>query len=76
MTGNLGAVTAIPGVVAFAGGSVMELVDATSGEMLSTFQDPESGSYFEGAPSISNGSLYIGNAKGTLYSFGLGMSEE
>ncbi len=72
----LGAVTAIPGVVAVASGSVVELVEATSGETLFTFHDPESGSNFEGAPSISKGSLFIGNAKGTLYSFGLGMSEE
>jgi outer membrane protein assembly factor BamB len=66
----LGAVTAVPGV-AFAGaGNTVYAVSTSTGAILWSHQDTNSGSNFWGAPAISNGHVYIGNQDGKLYAFG------
>jgi outer membrane protein assembly factor BamB len=66
----LGAVTAVPGV-AFAGaGTTVYAIDTSTGAILWSYQDTNSGSNFWGAAAISNGHLYIGNQDGNLYAFG------
>ena len=66
----LGAVTAVPGV-AFAGaGHTVYAVDTSTGAILWSYQDTNSGSNFWGALTISNGDVYAGNQDGNLYAFG------
>jgi polyvinyl alcohol dehydrogenase (cytochrome) len=67
----LGAVTAIPGVVAVGAGNLLLAFDATTGKTLFVYKDSHQGSAFEAACSISRGVLYIGNFDGILYAFGL-----
>jgi outer membrane protein assembly factor BamB len=66
----LGAVSAVPGVVAVGEGTTLVLLATTTGHPLFSYTDSTAGSIFYGAPSISGGVLYIGNADGTLYAFG------
>jgi outer membrane protein assembly factor BamB len=66
----LGAVTAVPGVLAVGQGTYVLAFDASTGASLFRFQDTNSGSNFWGAASISNGMMYIGNQDGHLYAFG------
>ncbi len=66
----LGAVTAVPGVVAVVAGPDLVLVDATSGNSLFTYNGLTSTSHFYGSPSISNGVLYVGNKDHKLYALG------
>jgi len=61
----------VPGVVIVEEGSVVLAVNATSGETLFIYKDSRRGSSFEGASSIANGMLYVGNLDGTLYALGL-----
>lgn len=65
------AVTSVPGVVVADGGSLLVLVDASSGKTLFSFTDPTKGALFYGAPSIAHGVLYVGNFDGFLYAFGV-----
>jgi outer membrane protein assembly factor BamB len=65
----LGAVTAVPGVVAVGEGPKLVLLAMSSGQPLFTFT-ALSGSGFYGAASISHGVLYIGDTGGNLYAFG------
>jgi outer membrane protein assembly factor BamB len=65
----LGAVTAVPGVVAVGEGTKLVLLATSSGQSLFTYTAP-SGSSFYGAASISHGVLYIGDTGGNLYAFG------
>ncbi|HLX40521.1 MAG TPA: PQQ-binding-like beta-propeller repeat protein, partial [Ktedonobacteraceae bacterium] len=69
MTGGpiLGAVSAVPGVVAITEGTYLIVVNATTSATLFRYQDTGSGSLFYGSPSISNGVLYVGNMDGHLY---------
>ena len=69
----LGAITAVPGVVAvgtysFGGGQFLSLVDATNGSILGRYSSP--GMDFYGAASVANGVLYIGDVSGNLFAFG------
>ena len=47
------------------------IVDVTSGKQLYSFHDGKAASLFWGAPTISNGVIYVGNKNGYLYAFGL-----
>lgn len=67
----LGAVTAVPGVLFVGAGDVFYALSASSGATLYAFTNPHGQTYF-GAASISGGRVYIGNADGTLASFGVG----
>jgi polyvinyl alcohol dehydrogenase (cytochrome) len=66
----LGAVTAVPGVALVCAGQTVYAVSTTTGTILWSYQDTNSGSDFWGAPAISNGHVYVGNQDGTLYAFG------
>jgi outer membrane protein assembly factor BamB len=57
--------------VAFVGaGNTAYALNTSTGAVLWTYQDSNSGSDFWGAPAISNGHAYFGNQDGTLYAFG------
>ena len=49
----------------------MDIINAASGKTLFTYTDSNDGSVFDGAASIANGMLYVGNFDGNLYAFGL-----
>jgi outer membrane protein assembly factor BamB len=66
-----GAVSMAPGVIVVGVGPRLVLVSASSGKVLSSFIDTHAGSWFKGGSSISNGHIYIGNADGILYAFGV-----
>jgi outer membrane protein assembly factor BamB len=67
----LAAVTLAPGLVVVCQGKyVMVLSAASPGTTLFRFLDSNSGSAFWGAPSISNGVIYVGNFDGRLYAIG------
>jgi outer membrane protein assembly factor BamB len=66
----LGAVTAVPGVVFVGAGNTVYAIAISTGAILWTYQDTNSGSDFWGAPTISNGQAYFGNMDGNLYAFG------
>ena len=67
----LGAVSTIPGVAAVGEGNTLVLVATATGQPLYSYTDSRQGSSFYGPPSISHGTLYIGNADGSLFAFGL-----
>jgi len=67
----LAAVTVVPGVVVVEGGSMMVLLNATSGKTLFSYKDSTAGAVFYGAASFYNGMLFVGNFDGNLYAFGL-----
>ena len=62
-------VSAIPGVVVVGAGTALQVVAASSGRSLFTFNDPIKGAIFEAGASISNGVLYVGDSQGNLYAF-------
>jgi|GEM_PF-493741 polyvinyl alcohol dehydrogenase (cytochrome) len=64
----LGAMMAVPGLVAVGAGDTLLVVDATSGNTLFSYQDPN-GQTFDGSVTIANGVLYIGDTGGTLFAF-------
>jgi polyvinyl alcohol dehydrogenase (cytochrome) len=66
----LGAVTAVQGVVFAGAGNTAYAIDSSTGAILWSHQDTQSGSHFWGAPTISNGHVYFGNQDGNLYAFG------
>ncbi|GAC1303040.1 MAG: hypothetical protein NVSMB27_42790 [Ktedonobacteraceae bacterium] len=66
--GVLAPVSAVPGVVFVGEGPHLLAIDVTSGKIL--FNYTTSGAV-NAAPSISNAVVYVGNAAGTLYTFGL-----
>jgi outer membrane protein assembly factor BamB len=66
----LGAVSAVPGIVAVGEGNTLVLLATTLGQTLFTYPGHTGGSLFYGPASISGGVLYIGNADGNLYAFG------
>lgn len=66
----LAAVTLAPGLVVVCQGRYVMVLSASSGTTLFRFLDSNSGSTFWGAPSISNGVIYVGNFDGRLYAIG------
>lgn len=66
----LGAVSMVPGVAVIGEGNSFIAVASSDGHALFTYTDTHSDSAFEGAASISNGVLYIGNMDDNLYAFG------
>jgi polyvinyl alcohol dehydrogenase (cytochrome) len=66
----LGAVTAAPGVAFVGAGNTVYAVASSTGAILWSYQDTNGGSDFWGAPTISNGQVYVGNQDGNLYAFG------
>jgi len=66
----LGAVTAVPGVAFVGAGNTVYAVSTKTGAILWSYQDGNGGSDFWGAPTISNGRVYVGNQDGNLYAFG------
>jgi polyvinyl alcohol dehydrogenase (cytochrome) len=67
----LAPVTVVPGLVIVEEGTTVDVINATSGKTLFTYTDSNDGSVFNGAASVSNGVLYVGNFDGNLYAFGL-----
>jgi outer membrane protein assembly factor BamB len=67
----LGAVTAVPGVAFVGAGNTVYAVGTSNGAILWSYQDTTSGSKFWGAPTISNGQVYVGNQDDKLYAFQL-----
>lgn len=67
----LNAVVVVHGLVIVGQGHFVNGLDSATGRTLFRFVDAAPGSDFWGAPSISNGVLYIGNADKTLWAFGL-----
>jgi polyvinyl alcohol dehydrogenase (cytochrome) len=67
----LGAVTAVNGVVVVGEGTYVIVVNASTSATIFRFNDTTSGSTFFASSSISNGIMYMGNADGHLYAFGL-----
>jgi polyvinyl alcohol dehydrogenase (cytochrome) len=66
----LGAVTAVHGVAFVGAGNTAYAVATSTGTILWSYRDTNSGSDFWGAPAISNGQVYFGNQDGNLYTFG------
>jgi polyvinyl alcohol dehydrogenase (cytochrome) len=66
----LGAVTAVHGVAFVGAGNTVYAIATRTGAILWSYQDANAGSDFWGAPTISNGRLYVGNQDGNLYAFG------
>ena len=67
----LGAVTVVPGVVMIGEGPWIIGMNAISGNSIFRFNDANSGSFFYGSMTISNGVLYAGNRDGHLYAIGI-----
>jgi len=68
----LGAVSAVPGVVAVGEGTALVLVAASDGHTLFKKWDTSTTSnQYYGAPSIANGVVYIGNEDGNFHAYGL-----
>ncbi len=67
----IGALTVTPSLLMAGAGTELVVVDVTSGKLLYHFHDGNVASYFWGAPTISNGVIYMGNKDGYLYAFGL-----
>ncbi len=66
----LGAVAAVPGVVAVGTGNALVLLAASDGHALAKMQDTSSGfNAFYGGPAIADGVVYIGNANGVLHAY-------
>lgn len=63
-------VTAIPGLVFAGAGPDLLALDTTTGAVDFTYTDA-TGGYFWGPPTIANGTVYIGNFDGTLFTLGL-----
>jgi polyvinyl alcohol dehydrogenase (cytochrome) len=70
----LGAVTAVPGVAFVGAGDTVYAIATRTGATLWSYQDTNGGSDFWGAPTISNGRVYVGNQDGNLYAFGASLS--
>jgi polyvinyl alcohol dehydrogenase (cytochrome) len=69
----LGAVTAVPGAAFVTAGNTVYAVGTSKGSILWKYQDTNGGSWggFWGAPTISNGRLFVGHQNGRLYAFGV-----
>ena len=67
----IGAVTYDNGMVLDGGGSAFEVLNASNGQRLYSF-DTSGGSWFYAAPALGAGVIVTGNTAGTIYGFGLG----
>ena len=72
----LGAVTAVPGVAFVDAGSTVYAVGTNRGTPLWSYKDMNGGSGFWaagfwGAPTVSDGRVFVGNQDGNLYAFGI-----
>ncbi len=65
----LAPVTAIPGVVAVGEGRFLQLFDTDTGKNVFTYEDTHEDSLFDGAPTVADGMLVVGNMDGYLYTF-------
>ncbi|HLG61696.1 MAG TPA: PQQ-binding-like beta-propeller repeat protein [Ktedonosporobacter sp.] len=63
--------TVIPGLVIISASNQMIILDTATGQPKFIFRAPGFGATFFGSATVSHGVLYIGNANGTLYAFGL-----
>src|SRR6266568_2547905 len=68
----IGAVTAVPGVVAVAEGTALWLMATSDGHSLFKAWDKSNGSLYYAAPTIANGVVYAANKDGNLFAYGLG----
>jgi polyvinyl alcohol dehydrogenase (cytochrome) len=68
----LGAVTAVPGVAFVCAGNTVYAVGTRTGTVLWSYQDTNSVGWggFWGAPTVSDGRVYVGSQGGNLYDFG------
>lgn len=68
----LGAVTAVPGVIALGEGNALVLVNASNGQTLFKQWDTTTSgqSHYYGGPAIANGVVYIGNQDGNFFAYG------
>ncbi|MBA2678856.1 MAG: PQQ-binding-like beta-propeller repeat protein [Ktedonobacteraceae bacterium] len=67
----LNAVMAVPGLIVVGQGRYVNVLSATTGQTLYRYINTAKDAVFHGAPTISNGVLYIGNQDGELFAFGL-----
>jgi hypothetical protein len=67
----VGALTVTPSLLMAGADMDFVVVDTASGKLLYRFHDGNVASHFWGAPTISNGVIYMGNKDGYLYAFGL-----
>ena len=69
----LGAVSAAPGIVVVGAGSMMVVLDAVHGTLLSQAPAATAGAanpaIFYGAATIAQGVIYQGDTRGTLYAY-------
>jgi len=63
--------TVIPGLVIVSASNQLLILDTATGQPKFTFRAPGVGATFFGSATVSHGVLYIGNANGALYAFGL-----
>jgi outer membrane protein assembly factor BamB len=68
-------VTVVPGVAFVDAGNTVYAVGTDRGTILWSYQDTNGGSGFWaagfwGAPTVSDGRVYVGNQDGNLYTFG------
>jgi outer membrane protein assembly factor BamB len=68
----IGAVTAVPGVVAVAEGTALWLMATSDGHSLFKTWDTSNGSLYYAAPTIANGVVYTANKNGKFSAYGLG----
>lgn len=64
--------TVVPGLVIVGSGTTLYVFDATTGKVLSTFEDASANAQFYGwgSASVSDGVIYAGTSGGTLHAFG------
>ncbi len=68
----LGAVSAVPGVVALTEGTALWLMATSDGHSLFKAVDNSKNSFYYAAPTISNGVVYAANSNGNFFAYGLG----
>ena len=68
----LGAVSAVPGVVAVTEGTALWLMATSDGHSLFKAVDNSKNSFYYAAPSIANGVVYAANSNGDFFAYGLG----
>jgi outer membrane protein assembly factor BamB len=66
----IGAITYMNGMVIAGAGSGLELLDATTGQRLYSY-DTGPGNWIYAAPAVANGVIITGNTAGVIYGFGL-----
>jgi outer membrane protein assembly factor BamB len=66
---ELAPVTAIPGLIVVGEGRFLLMFDAITGKTVFEYEDTYEDSLFDGAPTIADGLLVVGNMDGHLYTF-------